>query len=81
MDPFQRRKLGRSEIMLPIFGLGGAPLGDLYTKVSDADAEATIAAAWDEGVRYYDTAPWYGRGQSEHRMGRFLRRQTSGAKC
>ena len=75
MDPFQRRKLGRSEIMLPIFGLGGAPLGDLYTKVSDADAEATIAAAWDEGVRYYDTAPWYGRGQSEHRMGRFLRRQ------
>ena len=62
--------------MLPIFGLGGAPLGDLYTKVTDADAEATIAAAWDQGVRYYDTAPWYGRGQSEHRIGHFLRRQT-----
>ncbi|MCB1494421.1 MAG: aldo/keto reductase [Bauldia sp.] len=72
MDPFQRRKLGRSDVMLPQFGFGGAPLGDLFTKVSDADAEATLSAAWDAGVRYYDTAPWYGRGQSEHRIGRAL---------
>ncbi|MCB1486296.1 MAG: aldo/keto reductase [Bauldia sp.] len=72
MDPFQRRKLGRSDVMLPQFGFGGAPLGDLFTKVSDADAVATLSAAWDAGVRYYDTAPWYGRGQSEHRIGRAL---------
>jgi D-threo-aldose 1-dehydrogenase len=75
MDPFKLRKLGRSDVMLPQFGFGGAPLGDLFTKVSDADAEATLTAAWDAGVRYYDTAPWYGRGQSEHRIGRALYRR------
>ncbi|MCP4383535.1 MAG: aldo/keto reductase [Hyphomicrobiales bacterium] len=75
MDPFARRKLGSSDVMLPQFGLGGAPLGELFTRVSEADSEATLAAAWNDGVRYYDTAPWYGRGQSEHRMGRFLYRQ------
>src|ERR1700731_3182242 len=72
MDPFKLRKLGRSDVMLPQMGFGGAPLGDLFTKVSEADAEATLAAAWQGGIRYYDTAPWYGRGQSEHRIGRFL---------
>ena len=75
MDPFQRRKLGRSDVMVPQFGFGGAPLGDLFVKMSEADSEETLSAAWDAGVRYYDTAPWYGRGQSEHRMGRFLYRQ------
>jgi D-threo-aldose 1-dehydrogenase len=75
MDPFKLRKLGRSNVMLPQMGFGGAPLGDLFTKVSEADAEATLAAAWQGGIRYYDTAPWYGRGQSEHRIGRFLYRQ------
>jgi D-threo-aldose 1-dehydrogenase len=72
MDPFQRRKLGRSKIMLPQMGFGGAPLGDLFTKVTDAEAEATLVTAWESGIRYYDTAPWYGRGQSEHRIGRHL---------
>ena len=75
MDPFKLRKLGRSNVMLPQMGFGGAPLGELFTRVTEADAEATLAAAWDGGVRYYDTAPWYGRGQSEHRIGRFLYRQ------
>lgn len=78
MDPFKRRKLGRSDISLPLFGFGGAPLGELFTTVSERDAEATLSAAWDAGVRYYDTAPWYGRGQSEHRLGRFLYRQPRG---
>ena len=75
MDPFKLRPLGRSGISLPQLGFGGAPLGELFTKVSEADAEATLAAAWDAGVRYYDTSPWYGLGQSEHRLGRFLYRQ------
>ncbi|WP_421723193.1 aldo/keto reductase [Bauldia sp.] len=75
MDPFARRKLGSSDVMLPIFGLGGAPLGELFTRVSEADSRATLEAAWADGVRYFDTAPWYGRGQSEHRMGRFLYQQ------
>jgi D-threo-aldose 1-dehydrogenase len=75
MDPFATRKLGRSNVKLPQFGFGGAPVGDLFVKLGDADAEATLAAAWDAGVRYYDTAPWYGRGQSEHRIGRALYRR------
>jgi D-threo-aldose 1-dehydrogenase len=75
MSPFAERRLGRTAIALPQLGFGGAPLGELFTRVSDAEAEATLQAAWDAGIRFYDTAPWYGRGQSEHRLGRFLYRQ------
>ncbi|HEV2364594.1 MAG TPA: aldo/keto reductase [Caulobacteraceae bacterium] len=57
-------------------GLGGAPLGNLGRAVTDADAEATLAAAWEAGVRYFDTAPLYGHGVSERRVGRaFIGRQ------
>ena len=75
MDPTTTRQLGRTGVALTQLGFGGAPLGDLFIRVSEADAEATLAAAWDAGIRYFDTAPWYGRGQSEHRIGRFLYRQ------
>ena len=75
MDPLARRRLGKSGVELTAMGFGGAALGELFTRVSDADAEATLQAAWDAGIRYFDTAPWYGRGQSEHRFGRFLYRQ------
>ena len=75
MDPTERRRLGRTDIEVTAMGFGCAPLGDLFTVLSDDVAEATLAAAWDAGIRYYDTAPWYGRGGSEHRAGRFLRRQ------
>jgi D-threo-aldose 1-dehydrogenase len=78
MVPFATRRLGRTQISLPQLGFGGAPLGELFTRVSDAEAEATLAAAWKAGMRFYDTAPWYGRGQSEHRVGRFLYRQSRG---
>src|SRR5690606_24203217 len=50
-----------------------AHLGELYARVEEADARATLEAAWNAGVRFYDTAPWYGRGLSEHRLGGFLR--------
>jgi D-threo-aldose 1-dehydrogenase len=72
MDPLTRRRLGKSGVELTAMGFGGAPLGELFTRVSDAAAEATLQTAWDVGIRYFDTAPWYGRGQSEHRFGRFL---------
>ena len=75
MDPLARRRLGKSGVELTAMGFGGAPLGELFTRVGDADAAATLQAAWDAGIRYFDTAPWYGRGQSEHRFGRFLYRQ------
>ncbi len=50
-------------------GLGGAPIGNLLGEVSDADAVATVNAAWDEGWRYFDTAPHYGLGLAEERLG------------
>ncbi len=75
MDPIARRRLGRTNVELTQLGLGGAGLGDLFEIVDDADASATLSAAWDAGIRYYDTSPWYGRGQSEHRFGRALYRQ------
>jgi len=56
-------------------GLGTAPLGGLFSEVSDADAEATIARAWSLGIRFFDTAPLYGFGLAERRLGSFLRQQ------
>jgi D-threo-aldose 1-dehydrogenase len=53
-------------------GFGGAPIANLYTEVSDEDALATVDAAWDAGVRYFDTAPHYGLGLSERRLGAAL---------
>jgi D-threo-aldose 1-dehydrogenase len=75
MDPLATRRLGRSGVELTQLGFGGAPLGELFVRVDEAQAQATLQAAWDAGIRYFDTAPWYGRGQSEHRLGRFLYRQ------
>jgi D-threo-aldose 1-dehydrogenase len=56
-------------------GLGGTGLGDMYHATSDAAAHATVDAAWDAGIRYFDTAPHYGAGLSEHRFGQALRRR------
>jgi D-threo-aldose 1-dehydrogenase len=54
------------------FGMGGVPLGNEFAVVTDRDAYATIEAAWNAGVRYYDMAPWYGLGLAERRYGSFL---------
>jgi D-threo-aldose 1-dehydrogenase len=54
------------------FGIGGVPLGNEFSVVTDKDAYATIEAAWNAGVRYYDMAPWYGLGLAERRYGNFL---------
>jgi len=72
MDATETRRLGRTGVLLTQLGLGTAPLGELFTRVTDEQATAVQQAAWDAGIRYTDTAPWYGRGQSEHRVGRFL---------
>ncbi|MET3615512.1 D-threo-aldose 1-dehydrogenase [Rhizobium aquaticum] len=59
-------------------GFGGAPLGNLYRKVSDEDAQGALLAAYDIGIRYFDTAPQYGLGRSEERVGQAM--QTFGAE-
>ena len=60
------------------FGMGGVTLGNEFSKLLDRDAEATLQAAWDVGVRYFDVAPWYGFGLSERRFGHFLHNQKRG---
>jgi D-threo-aldose 1-dehydrogenase len=68
-----RRRLGRTGVEVTELGFGGASIGELFVRVPEQDAQATIAAAWDAGIRYFDTAPWYGRGLSELRTGTGLR--------
>jgi D-threo-aldose 1-dehydrogenase len=57
---------------LTVMGFGGAPLGNLYVAISEDEAQATLDAAWNAGIRVFDTAPQYGFGLSEERFGRAL---------
>jgi D-threo-aldose 1-dehydrogenase len=66
-------RLNNGGITFTELGFGTAPLGNLYKSVSDEAARATLDAAWEGGVRYYDTAPLYGLGLSETRLNPFLR--------
>jgi D-threo-aldose 1-dehydrogenase len=65
-------RLGTGGISFTELGFGAAPLGNLYRSISDDDAHGVLAAAWATGVRYFDTAPLYGLGLSERRIGRYL---------
>lgn len=67
-----RAQAGSTALRLPPMGFGAAHLGGMYHRVSGETAHATLKAAWDGGIRYFDTAPFYGRGLSEHRTGDFL---------
>ncbi|MGH6961236.1 MAG: aldo/keto reductase [Dongiaceae bacterium] len=67
------RPLGRTGLPVTILGLGTATLGNLYAPLSDAEAAATLDAAFDAGVTLVDTAPFYGHGWSEHRVGAAMR--------
>lgn len=66
-------RLGNGGLRATELGLGTAPLGNLYRAVSDETADAAMEAAWEGGVRYFDTAPLYGFGLAETRLNRFLR--------
>jgi D-threo-aldose 1-dehydrogenase len=70
--------LTETKFRLPRFGLGGSPIGDLPGPAGDATATATIDAAYQAGIRYFDTAPRYGAGQSEKRVGTALARRPRG---
>ena len=72
-DPTERRVIGRTGLSVTRLGLGGASIGGLYRETDATDAAATIARAWDLGIRLFDTAPLYGYGTSERRMGDALR--------
>jgi D-threo-aldose 1-dehydrogenase len=73
------RLLGQSMVEITELGFGGGPLGGLFQAVDADTAAATLAAAWESGIRYFDTAPHYGIGQSERRFGEFRRQQARDA--
>ncbi|KQY79473.1 aldo/keto reductase [Pelomonas sp. Root1444] len=71
-ERFPSRRLASIDLRLSTLGLGAAALAGLYEAVDDATATATLQAAWDRGLRYIDTAPFYGYTLSERRVGAFL---------
>ncbi|QDA36527.1 aldo/keto reductase (plasmid) [Paracoccus liaowanqingii] len=65
-------RIGQTGVQVTEIAFGCASIGNLYREVADDDARQVLQAAWDAGIRYFDTAPHYGRGLSEQRLGRFL---------
>src|SRR6202049_4615204 len=72
MNPRERVQLGRTSLVVTRFGLGTAPLAGLFEAVEEDKALQVIEHAWDAGIRFFDTAPLYGHGLAELRLGRFL---------
>jgi D-threo-aldose 1-dehydrogenase len=68
-----KRRIGQTKLEITEIGFGGASLGGLYRACPRERAMETLQAAWDAGIRYFDTAPFYGFGLSERRFGDFLR--------
>ena len=67
MNVTSARPVGRSDLSVTPLGFGAAPIGD--RRIPNETCLETVAAAWESGVRFYDTAPWYGVGRSERRLG------------
>ena len=72
MNPADRVRLGRTRVSVTRLGLGTAPLGGLFSPVAEEEARATIEQAFAAGLRFFDTAPLYGHGLAEQRLGRVL---------
>lgn len=74
--PLPRRRIGRTDLTVTALGFGAAPLGNLYREVADHDAATALEAALDAGIGYFDTAPYYGFGLSEQRVGEALQHRS-----
>jgi D-threo-aldose 1-dehydrogenase len=72
MDPLDKANIGTTALAITRLGLGGAPMGGLFSDVEERQAYETLSAAYKSGVRYFDTAPLYGSGKSERFFGEFL---------
>ena len=72
VDPFERRRVGRTEVTVSRLGFGAASIAGLYTSVTEESAHDTIRAVLDMGIGYLDTAPQYGVGRSERLLGGVL---------
>jgi len=73
MNPSTRRKFGRVELEVTAFSFGTAPIGNFLRPISEETAQGMVQRSWDAGVRFFDTAPMYGHGLSELRLGQALR--------
>lgn len=73
MNPAAKRRWLRSGLETTVMGFGAAPIGNIFRPINEEDSAGLIKAAWDAGVRYFDTAPMYGHGLSEARCGQGLR--------
>lgn len=73
MTTIAKRRLGRNALEVTEIGFGGTGIGNIYAAVSDREAERAVRAAYRAGIRYFDTAPLYGHGLSERRLGNVLR--------
>lgn len=73
MTDLKRRQVGQTAVLVTELGFGGGPAGNLYSDTTDEQAAAAMDRAWAAGIRYFDTAPQYGLGLSERRMGAALR--------
>ena len=68
----EKRKIGRTGVEVTAWGMGCAPLGGVGDRITDDDSDVILNTAWDAGIRYFDSAPLYGHGLSEKRVGRVL---------
>ena len=75
MNPFEKRVLGRTGIEVSLLGFGAGQLGEPLARMPEDQAQEAINAGLEAGIAYWDTAPWYGLGLSEHRVGHGLRRR------
>jgi len=69
----KKRKIGITNLEITELGMGTAPIGGWPKLVTPEEAHNTLNAAWDKGIRYFDTAPLYGSGMAEERLGKFLK--------
>lgn len=75
---FDFRPVGKTALKVTSLGFGCASIGNLGAAFSDVECAAVLGRAWDAGIRYFDTAPHYGRGRSEARLGAFLKGKPRG---
>jgi D-threo-aldose 1-dehydrogenase len=73
MQVSDRKPFGRAGFDVTAFSFGTAPLGNIFRPIDEATSDAMVQQAWDAGVRYFDTAPYYGHGLAELRLGHSLR--------
>lgn len=75
MRPQDRRELGSTGVSVTQLGFGGGAVGELWAPIPEEQAWGAVESAWDRGIRYFDVAPWYGRGLAERRVGNVVRLQ------